>query len=141
MPNNETVEEAKVFIDGRFRTATKAARVFEAATGEPLGVGSAATVVEIDAAVDAARRALVTWRSTPAAERAAALVRFAEALESQSARVAELCTRENGMPITMSRYANGFLPAGYIRFYAEMITELDGEEIRPGRLGSTSGAP
>ena len=138
MLNDETVEEAKVFIDGRFRTATKAARVFEAATGEPLGVGSAATVVEIDAAVDAARRALVTWRSTPAAERAAALVRFAEALESQSARVAELCTRENGMPITMSRYANGFLPAGYIRFYAEMITELDGEEIRPGRLGSTS---
>ncbi len=112
MPSTETVDGAKVFIDGRFRAAAKAEPVFEAATGEPLGVGSAATVVEIDAAVDAARRALATWRSTPVAERAAALVRFAEALESQSARVAELCTRENGMPITMSSYANGFLPGG-----------------------------
>jgi aldehyde dehydrogenase (NAD+) len=138
MSNNETVDEAKVFIDGRFRTAAKAERVFEAATGEPLGVGSAATVVEIDAAVDAARKALATWRSTPAFERAAVLLRFADALESRSARVAELCTRENGMPITMSSYANGVRPSELLRYYAEMITELGGEEIRPGGLGSTN---
>jgi acyl-CoA reductase-like NAD-dependent aldehyde dehydrogenase len=90
MSSAETVDGAKVFIDGCFRTAAKAERVFEAATGEPLGDGSDATPLEIDAAVDAARRALGRWRSTPVTERAAVLVRFTEALESQSARVADL---------------------------------------------------
>jgi aldehyde dehydrogenase (NAD+) len=134
----ETVDGAKVFIDGCFRTAAKAERVFEAATGEPLGDGSDATPLEIDAAVDAARRALGTWRSTPVTDRAAVLVRFAEALESQSARVADLCTRENGMPITMSSYANGIRPAEVLRYYANLITDMDAEEIRPAEIGSTS---
>jgi len=71
-------------------------------------------------------------------ERAAVLVRFTEALESQSARVADLCTRENGMAITMSSYANGIRPAEVLRYYADLITEMDAEEIRPAEIGSTS---
>ena len=138
MPSTETVDGAKVFIDGRFRAAAKSEPVFEAATGAPLGNGADATPSEIDSAVDAARRALAAWRVAPVAERAASLVRFADALESQSARVAELCTRENGMPITMSSYANGVRPAELLRYYANLITEIDAEEIRPADVGSTS---
>jgi aldehyde dehydrogenase (NAD+) len=138
MSSTETIDGAKVFIDGCFRMAAKAELVIEAATGEPLGDGADATPAEIDAAVAAARRALDAWRSTPVAERAALLVRFANALEFRAPRVAELCSRENGMPIMLSRYANGVIPAEFLRYYAELITGLDGEDIRPGRLGSTS---
>jgi aldehyde dehydrogenase (NAD+) len=53
-----TIDTARLFIRGRFRVANEVELVFEAATGEPLGDGSAATEAEIDDAVAAARAAL-----------------------------------------------------------------------------------
>jgi aldehyde dehydrogenase (NAD+) len=53
-----TIDTARLFIGGRFRVANEVEPVFEAATGEPLGDGSAATEAEIDDAVAAARAAL-----------------------------------------------------------------------------------
>jgi aldehyde dehydrogenase (NAD+) len=128
---------ARLFIDGKFRTADKVAPVIEAATGDPLGDGSAATESEIDDAVAAARAALDGWRSTPADERADVLNRLADALASRAADTNELCTRENGMPIRLSRAANGVFPATLLRYYAEMITKSDVEEIRPSLIGHT----
>ncbi|MCW2560202.1 MAG: aldehyde dehydrogenase, partial [Mycobacterium sp.] len=98
---------ARVFVDGRFRNAVEGQSVIEAATGEPLGNGSAATESEIDEAVAAARGSLAGWSATPAEERAEVLVRFADALVARAAETNELCTRENGMPIRLSRGANG----------------------------------
>src|SRR4051812_39834438 len=118
---------ARLFIGGEFRPSDKAQPVIEAATGEPLGDGSAATESEIDAAVAAARAALDGWRTTPAAERATMLHRFADALRSRAAQTNELCTRENGMPISQSRGANGAFPAALLRYYANMITSTDAE--------------
>jgi len=46
---------ARLFIGGEFREADKVEPVIEAATGDPLGDGSAATESEIDDAVAAAR--------------------------------------------------------------------------------------
>ena len=57
---------ARLFIGGTFREADKVEPVIEAATGDPLGDGSAATESEFDDAVAAARSALDGWRSTPA---------------------------------------------------------------------------
>jgi aldehyde dehydrogenase (NAD+) len=128
---------ARLFIDGKFRTADKGAPVIEAATGDPLGDGSAATESEIDDAVAAARAALDGWRSTPPDERADVLNRLADALQSRAADTNELCTRENGMPIRLSRGANGVFPATLLRYYAEMITKSDVEEIRPSLIGHT----
>ena len=45
---------ARLFIGGQFREADKVEPVIEAATGDPLGDGSAATESEIDDAVDIA---------------------------------------------------------------------------------------
>jgi aldehyde dehydrogenase (NAD+) len=95
--------------------------VIEAATGDLLGDGSAATEAEIDDAVEAAHRALDGWRATPVAERAEKLNRLADALQSRAADTNELCTRENGMPIRLSRGANGVYPATLLRYYADMI--------------------
>jgi aldehyde dehydrogenase (NAD+) len=128
---------ARLFIGGTFREADKVEPVIEAATGDPLGDGSAATESEIDDAVAGARSALDGWRSTPAAERADALNRFADALQSRAADTNELCTRENGMPIRLSRGANGVFPATLLRYYADMITHAEDEEIRPSMIGHT----
>jgi acyl-CoA reductase-like NAD-dependent aldehyde dehydrogenase len=128
---------ARVFVDGRFRNAVEVASVIEAATGELLGNGSAATESEIDDAVAAARTALPGWSATPAAERAEVLVRFADALLARAADTNELCTRENGMPIRLSRGANGMFPAAILRYYAGLIVDGADEEIRPSMIGHT----
>ena len=133
----KSTESAKLFIGGRFRAADKVEPVIEAATGEPLGDGSSATESEIDDAVAAARSALDGWRSTPVQERAEVLNRVADALKSRAGATNELCTRENGMPISLSRGANGTFPAALLRYYANLILETDEEEIRPSLIGHT----
>lgn len=130
-------QEARVFIDGQIRSADASTPVLEAATGSLLGAGARATEAEVDAAVAAARAALPGWSATPPADRAAVLVRFAEALEARAADTNELCTRENGMPIRLSRGANGRFPAVLLRYYADMISSLQIEEIRPAAIGHT----
>ncbi|MCV7433525.1 aldehyde dehydrogenase [Mycolicibacterium bacteremicum] len=128
---------ASLFIGGEFRTASQATPVIEAATEEQLGLGSAATESEIDAAVAAARAALPGWQHTPAAERAAALRRFADALHQRGADTQQLCSRENGMPIRLSRGANGLYPALLLRYYADLIEHGAQEETRPAAIGHT----
>jgi aldehyde dehydrogenase (NAD+) len=132
-----TTQSATLFIGGRFVAADKVQPVVEAATGEPLGDGSSATESDIDDAVTAARSALDSWRSNPAAERAEVLGRFADALKKRAPSTNELCTRENAMPISLSRGVNGAFPAALLRYYAKLITETDVEEIRPSQVGHT----
>lgn len=128
---------ASIFIAGQFRTAERTEPVIEAATGELLGHGSSATESEVDDAVAAARAALPAWSATPAGERAALLLRFADALLARSATTNELCTRENGMPIRLSKGANGMFPAVLLRYYADLIAAGGDEEIRPALIGHT----
>jgi aldehyde dehydrogenase (NAD+) len=128
---------ARLFIGGSFRMAGQAAPVIEAATGDPLGNGSAATESEIDEAVAAARGALDGWRATPAAERAEHLTRFADELASRAEGTNELCTRENGMPIRLSRFVNGMFPSALLRYYADLIGVTEVEDVRPTATGHT----
>lgn len=128
---------ASVFIAGQFRDAADSIAVIEAATEEQLGLGSAATESEIDDAVKAARGALPGWRSAPAGDRAAVLRRMADALQQRAAGTLELCSRENGMPIRLSKGANGMFPAVLLRYYADLLDQTEQEEVRPAAIGHT----
>lgn len=128
---------ASVFIAGQFRTASEATPVIEAATEQQLGLGSAATESEIDDAVAAARAALPGWSSAAAQERAGALRLFADALQKRAAGTFELCSRENGMPIRLSKGANGMFPAVLLRYYADLLDRSEAEEVRPAAIGHT----
>ncbi|HNF07410.1 MAG TPA: aldehyde dehydrogenase family protein, partial [Mycobacterium sp.] len=128
---------ASVFIDGRLRRADRAEPVLEAATSEPLGDGASATAAEVDEAVAAARAALAEWSSASPDHRAEALGGFAAALQRRARTTDQLVTRENGMPMSLSRGANGAFPAALLRYYAQLITETPIEEIRPSVIGHT----
>jgi acyl-CoA reductase-like NAD-dependent aldehyde dehydrogenase len=104
---------ARLFIGGAFREADKVEPVIEAATGEPLGDGSAATESEIDDAVAAARSALDGWRSTPAAERSEALKRFADALQGRAAETTVAIRRGRRRCRGPGGGADGRRPAGH----------------------------
>ena len=127
----------QLFIDGEFRVADKAEPVLEAATGTLLGDGGSATEADIDAAVAAARAALPGWASASPDHRAGVLREFAAALERRATSTTELVSRENGMPMSLSKGANGLFPAALLGYYASLITETPIEEIRPSRIGHT----
>ena len=127
----------RVFIDGEFHLATHAEPVLEAATGEPIGDGASGTGAEVDAAVAAARAALPQWRSASPDHRAAVLQAFAAALHRRADSTDKLVTRENGMPMSLSRGANGLFPAALLSYYAKLITETPIEQIRPSVMGHT----
>jgi len=131
------VSTASVFIAGQFRTASEHVSVIEAATEERLGLGAAATESEIDDAVSAARTALPVWADTPAGERAGVLRLMADALQKRAAATLELCSRENGMPIRLSKGANGMFPAVLLRYYADLLDKTEEEEVRPAAIGHT----
>ncbi len=128
---------ARVFINGEFRSAEQAEPVLEAATGDPLGAGASATEAEVDAAVAAARAALPVWRSASPDHRAGILKSFATALHQRAKGTDQLVTRENGMPMSLSRSANGVFPAALLNYYAKLITATPIEEIRSGATGHT----
>ena len=62
---------------------------------------------------------------------------MAAALKSRARATNELVTRENGMPMSLSRGANGAFPALLLSYYAKLITELPDEEVRPSMIGHT----
>ena len=106
-PTKLTSKGPQLYIGGEFRAANRSEPVLEAATGELLSDGATATEADIDAAVAAARAALPQW----------------SALHQRAASTTELVSQENGMPMRLSRSANGLFPAALLGYYATLITE------------------
>lgn len=125
------------FIDnGRTQGSAGQYEPIDPTTEKPLGTVQLAGNAEIDAAVDAARRALDEgpWGRTLPGERAVILHAFADALDARSTATAELVTRENGMPIGLSEAVNGFVPAFLLRTYADLVAGTDIEQRRGGTI-------
>jgi len=135
---NAQNRDASLFIGGRFRPSDKVIPVLEASTGEPLGDGASATETDIDDAVTAAHGVSAQqWRDADPGERAATLKRFSRALGARAEETSRLVSRENGMPITLSRLVNGMFPAALVGYYAKLISDWQPEETRPALIGHT----
>ncbi|HEX2064681.1 MAG TPA: aldehyde dehydrogenase family protein, partial [Acidimicrobiales bacterium] len=98
------------------------------ATGDVVARAPAADEAVVDRAVAAARESFASgsWTGLRAAERAAALLRLADALEEREAEVGELIAREMGKPV---RVARGREVAGAIdrlRYFAGAARTLEG---------------
>jgi len=125
-------EHDHFMIDGQWMPASGSNRlpVIEAATEDQLGSIPVATEADIDRAVDAARRAGPAWGALQPAERADALEAFADAVQAVTAEVAQTVSRQNGMPIALSRFLEGKFPLILLRYYAELIRTRPTEELR-----------
>ena len=135
---SETAGTEGLFVDGSFRRTENTIPVVEAATGEVFAHAPCAGASDIDDAVAAAHgEPAAQWRAAAPAERADTLKRFAAALRSRSEGTAQLVSRENGMPITLSRKVNGVFPAALVAYYARLISNWVPEETRPAFVGHT----
>ena len=133
-----TTDTPRLFIGGQFLAAAKVIPILEAATGQPLGDGPCAAEADIDHAVAAAHSAEAdAWRASAPDERARVMKRFAAALRARAEDTSRLVSRENGMPITLSRMVNGAFPAALVSYYAKLIADSDAEELRPSMIGHT----
>lgn len=128
------------YIDGGWRTAAhgRQHQLYEAATGGPLGEVPMGTETNIDAAVDAARRAFDDGIWSGSVElRVAVLRRFADELQARRHVTGDVVTRENGMPSMMSAVSNTDIPVMLLHQYASMLEEQPLDVVRKSVMGAT----
>jgi phenylacetaldehyde dehydrogenase len=121
----------KLFINGEWVEARsgKTFDVLNPATGKPIAKVAAGDAADIDAAVQAARKAFESgpWPSMPPSGRAKLMWKLAEAFEAAGEEVAVLETLDNGMPFTMSRFVAVNGVAECLRYFAGWAGKINGE--------------
>ena len=100
------------------------------ATGETLRVFDPLTESQIEEKLARAAGTFRSWRKTSFAERAVAMTRSAEILESQAGHFARLMTLEMGKPVSAAR-EEALKCATGCRYYAEHAGELLAEKQIP----------
>jgi malonate-semialdehyde dehydrogenase (acetylating) / methylmalonate-semialdehyde dehydrogenase len=103
--SRSSAEILENFVGGRW-TASRADATFDVhnpATGEVIARTPLSTAADLDAAVQAARRAFPAWRDTPPVTRARVLFRFKQQLEEHFEELARIVTTEHGKTLDESR--------------------------------------
>ena len=98
-------------------------------TGEQIGEIARGQEADVDAAIDAARRAFEGgWAKTPAAERGRILMRLGKLVEGRVEALARLEALDVGKPLKQAR-ADALALARYCEFYGGAADKLMGESI------------
>lgn len=120
-----------MIVDGRpvMAGAGKVA-VYDPATGDVIAQQVEAGPAEVDAAVQAAKRALESppWHGMTPAGRERLLLKLADLVEADAEPLARLETLSNGRPLMISR----MLMAGasqWLRYMAGLATKIAGDEL------------
>jgi len=133
-------ERYGLFIGGRFVAASGGDTFvsIDPATEEPLAKVARATVVDVDKAVRAARRASSrSWGKLSGKERAKYLFRISRILQERSREFAVLESMDSGKPIKESRDVDVPLAASHFWYYAGWADKLD--YAFPGRVARPLG--
>ncbi|HZC22693.1 MAG TPA: aldehyde dehydrogenase family protein, partial [Candidatus Binatia bacterium] len=102
----------KFYINGQWVDPASAndSSVINPATEEPIATISLGGSRDVDAAVDSARKAFVSYSETTREERLELLRKVIDSYKAKSGQLAETITSEMGAPISLSRKAQ--VPAG-----------------------------
>ena len=119
-----------LFIDGAWAAPAGAGviAVTDPATEEVIGEVPEGTDADIDAAVSAAAAALPAWAARSPQERAAFCTAIAAQLTERADELAEIITRELGMPLASSRAIQVGGPIRTFTSMASVIKEIAFEE-------------
>jgi len=122
--------EVSVFIGGEWRRTggEQPLQVMDSVDGSLLGTVARGTAADADAAVRAAHAAGSDWAARPAKERADYCDAVAAALLTRTDELADLLTRETGMPLWLSRLAQVGLPVTSFQEAARVARSFEAEE-------------
>ena len=137
-------EYSGFYIDGGWRPSSSkdAIDVISPSTGERIGGVPAATSDDIDAAVEAARRAFyeTEWASRPVHERAELCRNLASAIADHQSELAELFTEEMGCTHFLSDVYQATAPTLHWNYYAAVGERYEFAEVRESDLSPLAGA-
>jgi betaine-aldehyde dehydrogenase len=131
------------YIDGAWRPA-QSSDVFEVIsprTGERIGHVPAASRADVDAAVEAARRAFyeTDWPTRPVAERAALCRRLSELLAEHRSELSDLIVEEMGCNKLLADVYQAVAPTLHWNYYAQVAEEYQWSEVRDSDLTPLAG--
>ncbi|MDH3452006.1 MAG: NAD-dependent succinate-semialdehyde dehydrogenase, partial [Gammaproteobacteria bacterium] len=112
---------------------TLAEDVINPANEEVIGELPHASAADLDDALIAAQRGYITWRSTPASERAGLLARCADLVAARAQSIAHNVTLEQGKPLAESRLEVDRVVETF-RWFAAEATRVYGR-LYPPRVG------
>ncbi len=122
------IDRDRIYVDGQWvrSTGTRFIEIVDSADEEVMGRVPEGTVEDVNHAVDAARAAFGAWSAQPVAERGRYLQRIGEGLQERMQEIAEVISREVGMPVNLSAMVQVGLP---IMTFASMPQVLDSFEF------------
>ncbi|TJV68656.1 MAG: aldehyde dehydrogenase [Mesorhizobium sp.] len=120
----------KNYIDGRFTEATSTFDSVDPSTGLPWATMPAATIADVDRAVEAAHRALRSgpWAAMTATARGKLLVKLGDLVAANAGRLAELETRDTGKIIRETRAQIAYV-GDFYRYYGGLADKNQGAFI------------
>jgi acyl-CoA reductase-like NAD-dependent aldehyde dehydrogenase len=130
-----------MLIGGEWKEAAGSGEVdvLNPATEEVIGSVPAAAEVDVDLAVETAKRAFADWSRTEVEERAGILARAADLIESNSRELGAILTSEQGKPLAEAGGEVKHLAHG-VRYYAEAAGKIQGSyQDLPSAFGPSYG--
>ncbi len=120
----------RAYVNGEWIAADSGATldVRDPATGDLLAQVPAMDAVDTRRAIDAAERAWPAWRARPAAERAALLERWFQAMIDHLDDLALIMTCEQGKPLNEAKGEIRY-GAGFVKWFAEEARRVYGETM------------
>jgi len=119
------------FINGDFRPATsgKTFPTFNPGNGEIIAYLAESDEEDIEAAVRAALAAFPAWKRRTGAARAKLLIKLAQLVEANAAKLAELESLNAGKPIRDSKAIDAVTAVDALEYFAGMATKIQGDTI------------
>ena len=123
-----TLLKTDAFINGAWVAGDVRFAVHDPATGLKLADVADLGAAQTQAAIDAANAALPAWRSKPAKERAAIMMKWFHLLMANADDLARIMTAEQGKPLPEAKGEVGY-GASFIEWFAEEAKRVYGETI------------
>ncbi len=122
--------DLELFIGGTWRAASDAATrtVSDPATNEPLGKIAAATVADLDAALEAAEAGFAVWRHTGPWERAKIIRKVADLIRERLDTIATVMSLETGKPLAEAKGETN-AAADQFEWFSEETKRIYGQTI------------
>src|ERR1017187_4405661 len=135
-----TASPLQNFIDGEFVDPAEGQTepILNPATAEVIAHAPLSSASDVDRAVSAARRAFQGWGTTTPGDRAAAMLKLADAIEDHAEEISELESANAGKPINAFRDDEIPFMVDNLRFFAGAARCMEGRAAGEYTSGYTS---
>jgi lactaldehyde dehydrogenase/glycolaldehyde dehydrogenase len=125
------MKEYKLFINGEWvgSASGETDAVLSPSTGEQIAEIQNGSEADAQNVLEAAQKAQVAWRQTPARRRAELLRAFTAGIQANRERLAELLVQEQGKLLTVARFEVD-VACSFIEYACDWARQMDGDIVQ-----------